>query len=278
MAGLMGEADPGASRDSALHDIRTDLIDPNPHQPRGAIDPASLTELVASIQAQGVLQPILVRRSEADGDRYVIVAGERRWRATIIADRATIPCHVRAMSDEQASAAALVENLQRADLTALEEAEGYRRLMAEFGLTQQRLGHAVGKSRSHIANAVRLLDLPEPVRAHLRSGALTAGHARALLAHANPEQAANLVLRRGLNVRQTEALVDRAQQLSAPEQQPSQHKSISIDADAASVESDLTERLGLKVVLKTQGQRGSLTLHYTSLDQLDHVLARLGRD
>ena len=273
MAGLMGEDDPGNGHDGALHDIQTDLIDPNPHQPRGAIDPASLTELVASIQAQGVLQPILVRRSESDGDRYVIVAGERRWRATIIADRPTIPCHVRAMSDEQASAAALVENLQRADLTALEEADGYRRLMTEFGLTQQRLGHAVGKSRSHIANSVRLLDLPEAVRAHLRSGALTAGHARALLAHADPEQAANVVLRRGLNVRQTEALVDRAQQPAAP----GQRTTLSIDTDAASVESDLTERLGLKVVLKTQGQRGSLTLHYTSLDQLDHVLARLGR-
>lgn len=274
MAGLMGEADTGSTHDSALQDIPTDLIDPNPHQPRGAIEPASLTELVASIQAQGVLQPILVRQSESNAGRYEIVAGERRWRATIIADRATIPCHVRVMSDEQASAAALVENLQRSDLTPLEEAEGYRRLMAEFGVTQQRLGHAVGKSRSHIANSVRLLDLPEPVQVHLRSGALTPGHARALLGHADPEQAAALVLRRGLNVRQTEALVERTHQ-PAPVQNVKEHPS---DADAASVESDLTERLGLKVVLKTHGQRGSLTLHYTSLEQLDHVLARLGRD
>ncbi len=272
MAGLMGEID--ATHDSALQDIPTGQIDTNPRQPRGAIDPASLAELVVSIQAQGVLQPILVRHSAANPERYEIVAGERRWRATIIAERATIPCHVRAMSDEQASAAALVENLQRSDLTALEEAEGYRRLMAEFGLTQQRLGNAVGKSRSHIANVVRLLDLPESVRSHLRSGALTAGHARALLGHADPEQAADAVLRRGLNVRQTEALVERTQQPASA--MPA--RGLSVDADAASVEADLTERLGLKVVLKTRGQGGNLTLHYTTLDQLDHILARLGRD
>ena len=272
LAGLMGDVEPGG--ESVLQDIDTQAIDPNPHQPRGTIDPASLAELVASIQAQGVLQPILVRRHPSDAGRYQIVAGERRWRATMLADLPTVPCHVREMSDEQASAAALVENLQRTDLSSLEEAEGYRRLMSEFGLTQQRLGSAVGKSRSHVANTVRLLSLPESVQRHLRSGALTAGHARALLGHANPERAADTVLRRGLNVRQTEALVEQAQ---SPER-PSTGSPKAFDADAASVEADLAARLGLRVVLKTQGNAGSLTLHYSTLEQLDFVLAQLGRD
>ena len=273
LAALMGE--PVGDEATAVRDIDTRAIKANPRQPRGTIDPDSLTELAASIRAQGVLQAILVRPHPHDPGQYQIIAGERRWRASMLAERVTVPCHIRPLSDEQASAAALVENLQRTDLTPLEEAEGYRRLLAEFGLTHQLLGQAVGKSRSHVANLLRLLGLPPAVQEHLRKGTLTAGHARALLTHSDPVAAAAVVIARGLNVRQTEALAERALQGGMPSRRPESEPAP--DADVAAVEADLAERLGLRVVLRTRGPRGSLTLHYETLDQLDHILARLGR-
>ncbi len=272
MAALMGES---ASAESSLQDIAVDDLEPGPYQPRGPIDPSSLQELAASIRTQGVLQPILVRRDPAGAERYQIIAGERRWRAAMLADRTTVPCHVRDVNDRQASEIGLIENLQRSDLNALEEAAGYRRLMDEFGLTQQHLADGVGKSRPHIANVLRLLGLPEAVQLHLRNGALTAGHARAILGHPDPTLAAEQIIARGLNVRQAEALAERSHVNDKPAT-PAAEKPAR-DADLVAVETDLSERLGLRVVLQSRGESGSLTLHYVNLDQLDHVLARLGR-
>ncbi len=168
--------------------------------------PAAMNELVESIKSRGILQPILARRHPKTAGRYQIIAGERRWRAAQTAGLHEVPVLVRELSDQDAMAASLVENLQRQDLNPIEEAEGFTRLIEEFGLTQEQLGAAVGKSRSHIANTIRLLQLPDSVRTEVQAGTLSAGHARALLAHANPEEAARQVIANGLNVRQTEAL------------------------------------------------------------------------
>ena len=264
LAALLGETGlprPGAPRTV----LPVTALEPGPFQPRVTMDPAALADLTDSIRRQGVLQPILVRPTPETDGQYQIIAGERRWRAAQAAGLHEVPVLVRPFSDRDAMAAALVENLQRQDLDAIEEAEGYRRLTAEFGLTQDQLGGAVGKSRSHVANTLRLLGLPAPVRAHVQAGALTAGHARALLAHADPEGAARTVIARGLNVRQTEALLDRTPHVPRPPP----------DAEHAALERDLSQRLGLPVRIHTDGHGGTVRITFRSLDQLDHLLERL---
>ena len=184
LASLFGESDdPDPKGPTSL---KLDSLEPGPFQPRGSVDPATLDELVQSIRAQGILQPILVRPHPLQSGRYQIIAGERRWRAAQIAGLDTIPVLLKPMADRDAMAAGLIENLQRRDLDSLEEAEGFRKLMQEFGLNQEELGAAVGKSRSHIANSLRLLTLPAAVKDQVRQGLLSAGHARAALAHADP--------------------------------------------------------------------------------------------
>jgi ParB family chromosome partitioning protein len=226
----------------------------------------SLDELVESIRARGVLQPLLARPSPTQTGRFQIIAGERRWRAAQKAALAAVPVLVRDLNDFDAMAASLVENLQRLDLNAIEEAEGYRRLMTEFGLIQEDLARAVGKSRSHIANTVRLLNLPATIQSEVRLGALSAGHARALLSHKEPEKAALAVIARGLNVRQTEALsVERPPPAPPPK-----------DPETLALERDLTERLGLRVDVTFNGTGGSVRIHYRSLDQLDGLVRLLG--
>jgi ParB family chromosome partitioning protein len=274
LAALIGEM-PSASMSDTPSNVAIDRLRPGPFQPRHAVDAASLAELVESIRRQGVLQPILVRPDPADPGRYQIIAGERRWRAAQSAGLHEIPAVVRELPDAEAMAAALVENLQREDLNAIEEAEGYRRLIDEFGLTQEQLGDAVGKSRSHIANALRLLGLPANVRAHVQSGALTAGHARALLAHPDPEGAARAVIARNLNVRQTEALV---RQMSAPRRAPPAAPRAAAEPETAALERDLSERLGLRVQIAFDGAGGSIRIHYHGLDQLDGLVALLMRE
>src|SRR3954468_6635396 len=180
-------------------------LEPGPFQPRTNMDPEQLRDLTESIRQQGVLQPLLARPHPERQGRFQIIAGERRWRAAQAAGLHEVRVLVRPLSDTEAMAAALVENLQRQDLDPIEEAEGYKRLLGEFGLTQDGLGELVGKSRSHVANTMRLLQLPDSVRDGVRSGALSAGHARALLGHPDPAGAAKIVIARGLNVRQTEA-------------------------------------------------------------------------
>src|SRR5579883_592034 len=253
--------------------IPVELLHPGRFQPRRNFDEETLEALTESIKAQGVLQPLLVRRHPEISGAYEIIAGERRWRAAAAARLHEVPVIIRELGDREALEIALVENVQRQDLSPLEEAEGYRRLMAEFAHTQDDLARVVGKSRSHIANMLRLLDLPEAVRRLVEGGELTAGHARALLGTSDAEALAGEVIRRGLNVRQTERLAQLAKRKStgtattddlAPK-----------DADTAALERELTTLLGLKVTIAFDGEGGALTIHYRTLEQLDDVLRRL---
>ena len=247
------------------------MLEPGPFQPRGPIEPGPLQELADSIAEHGVLQPILVRPKPDAPGHYQIIGGERRWRAAQLAQLHDVPVNIRQLDDRESMAAALVENLQRQDLNALEEAEGYRRLVDEFGLTQDGLGQAVGKSRSHVANTLRLLGLPERVRELLRDGALTAGHARALLTAPEPEVLAMQVVDRGLNVRQTEALA--AQKPRDP--QAGGEKPLRVAPEIAALERELMERLGLKVSIRHNGKGGQVSINYRNLDQLDGLIRLL---
>lgn len=276
LAALLGESAAPEAERPAPSTLPVDVLEPGPFQPRKAMDPDSLADLVQSIRSQGLLQPILVRplpHEGPDGARYQIIAGERRWRASQQAGLTKVPVHIRGLSDTDAMAASLVENLQRQDLDAIEEAEGYHRLIEEFGLTQEQLGTAVGKSRSHVANAMRLLNLPPAVRSQVQRGALTAGHARALLTHPEPERAALAVIARGLNVRQTEALASRYGKASGTAR-PRER-----DPDLEALERDLAERLGLRIQISHAGPSGAGTvrIEYRSLDQLDGLIALLSR-
>jgi len=250
---------------------------PNPFQPRRRFDEEALSDLVDSIRARGVLQPILVRPAAGRPGSYEIIAGERRWRAAQLARLHEVPIVVREFGDAEALEAALVENIQRQDLTPLEEAEGYRRLMQEFGHTQEKLGEAVGKSRSHVANMLRLLNLPEPVKAMLQDGRLSAGHGRAILTAADPVAVAKDVAGRGLNVRDTEKLVQRQAQPRRPAAAETGPK----DADTRALERELTQALGLAVTVQhggaqgAMGQGGEVRIGYRTLDQLDDLCRRL---
>jgi len=237
------------------------------------MDATSLDELAESVRARGILQPLLARPHPREPDRYQIIAGERRWRAAQAAGLHEVPVLVRGLADAEAMAASLVENLQRQDLNPIEEADGYQRLMREFGMTQDGLAQTVGKSRSHVANTLRLLNLPDTVKAEVRNGALSAGHARALLSHPDPQKGALAVIARGLNVRQTEALSSRPEPaITAPPPQDPQ------DTVTRAVERDLAERLGLRVQISFDGKGGTLRIHYRSLDQLDGLIELLRRE
>lgn len=245
-------------------------LKPGPFQPRQNMSDEALDELAASIRIHGILQPLLVRPEPADKGSFQIIAGERRWRAAQLAGLHEVPVHVRDFNDADALAAALIENLQRQDLNPIEEAEGLRRLGEEFELSQDILAISVGKSRSHVANMLRLLTLPVSVQSDVRRGFLTAGHARALLMHADPEKAALTVLSRGLNVRQTEALSKTPDRASAINEPSGAH------FDTTSLERDLAARLGLKAKVSFDGRGGQLVLGYRSLDQLEGLLRLLG--
>ncbi len=275
LAALLGQVSDDGTDSAAgyLHIVDIGDIGPNPHQPRLDVDPAALSDLTASIEQQGLLQPILVRETEGT-PRYQIIAGERRWRAATAAGLVRIPCVVRRMSDPEASMAALVENLQREDLNPLEEAEGLQKALDRFGLTQEALARSLGKSRSHVANTMRLLNLPESIRRDVRAGRLSAGHARALLPHPDPEAAARSVIARGLNVRQTEALVAAAAQRPAPAG-PDRHSDRQRDPDLCALEQELSEKLGLAVSISDRAGVGRVTIDYRSLDQLDGLIALL---
>ncbi len=267
LSALMGESPtPGPV---AARSLPIEALEPGPFQPRGPIDPADLEELTGSIREHGILQPILARPKPGAVGAFQIIGGERRWRAAQLAGLHEIPVLIREFDDRTAMAAALVENLQREDLNAIEEAEGYARLTEQFGLTQDALGKAVGKSRSHVANTLRLLNLSSHVRDLLRDGHLTAGHARALLTAAEPEKLANQIIARGLNVRQAEALAA-GRGAAAPN-----HTMRTQDADVAALERTLTEALGLKVRVASSGAGGNLTIAYKNLDQLDGLVRLL---
>jgi ParB family chromosome partitioning protein len=226
------------------------------------------------VREKGVLEPILVRRLDDQQDRYEIIAGERRWRAAQTAGLHDVPVIVKELDDQEALEIALIENLQREDLTAIEEAEGYRRLMDQFARTQEDLAREIGKSRSHVANTMRLLALPEDVRDKVQDGQLSAGHARALLGAEDPSAAAAVVMKKALNVRQTEAIIRREResgQTSGFRRAPASDK----DPNTVALERDLGNLLGLKVEIDEQGESGTLKMHYRSLEQLDDVLQRI---
>lgn len=249
-------------------------------QPRTQFDQDALNDLADSIREKGIIQPILVRILPEDSNRYEIIAGERRWRAAQIAQLHTVPVIVRDFSDRDAAEVALVENLQRRDLSPLEEAEGYRRLQEEFQHTQDDLSKAVGKSRSHVANMIRLLALPDPVKDMMRTGTLTAGHARALLNADDPAVLAEQVVKKGLNVRQTEKLATEKGGVKARKIRPDSEKAekssaVAKDTDTLALERDLARVLGLKVNIEFEGRGGRVVIHYATLEQLDDILYRL---
>lgn len=253
--------------------LPVEKLTPGKFQPRRHFDDAALDQLAESIGVHGVLQPLLVR--PLSNSMYEIIAGERRWRAAQKAQVHDVPVVVQEISDRDALEIGLVENLQREDLTALEEAEGYQRLMDEFGHTQEALGMHLGKSRSHIANTLRLLKLPPAVRAMVQNGSLSAGHARALVGARNPEELADLILKRGLNVRQVEALVQKAAEGKV---KPKKTKGfVQKDVDVLALEEVVSSKLGLKVTIDSQGSAGKLVVEYKNLDQLDDLIARLGQ-
>jgi ParB family chromosome partitioning protein len=266
---LFGEADGGASTAAASQRlVPVELIRPGMFQPRRRFAEAELEALAQSIREKGILQPLLVRSLTAQETDFELIAGERRWRAAQRVGLHEVPIIIRQISDSEALEIALIENLQREDLSPLEEAEAYRRLIDEFGRTQASLAEALGKSRSHVANMVRLLALPAPVRHRLDEGELSAGHGRALLAAADPVALAEEIVRRGLNVRATERLVQRRATTPPSTRRPR-------DADTVALERELAATLGLRVTLEPKTRGGALTLHYASLDQLDRVLRLL---
>ncbi|MEL6806240.1 MAG: ParB/RepB/Spo0J family partition protein [Pseudomonadota bacterium] len=261
-----------ASQTASDQQIPIEQIHPNPNQPRKRFDSAPLDDLVASIKEKGVLQPLIVRPS---GDDYEIVAGERRWRAAQQAQLHTLPVIVREFSDIEVLEVAIIENIQRADLNPVEEAAGYRQLMDKFGHTQGKLAEALGKSRSHIANLLRLLTLPESVQTYVSEGVLSAGHARALITCEDPEGLAKKVIAGDLSVRATEELVKKANTPShAVQPKP---KPATKDADTRALEDDLSAATGVKVTLshKPDGESGLMTLKYESLEQLDDLCRKL---
>lgn len=288
LSSLLGEDEDESRQLDRLRQSRNipvEQIEPGRYQPRRRFDEGELKELADSIREKGVLQPILLRRQSA-GDGYEIIAGERRWRAAQLAQLHEVPALVREFDDDEALEIALIENLQREDLTPLEEAEAYRRLIDEHGQTQETVARAVSKSRSHVANAIRLLNLPDTVKQYLDDGGLTAGHARALLGAEDPAALAEEVVRRNLTVRDTERLVQRSRTGGAsepppkpgPAEPPAAKTRREKDPDTLALERELSQATGLAVELDmASDQAGTLSVHYTSLDQLDDLMERLTR-
>jgi ParB family chromosome partitioning protein len=243
---------------------------PSRFNPRRNFSEDQLEELASSIRERGLVQPIVVRPTQGDAEPYEIVAGERRWRAAQLANLHQVPVVVRSLSDQEAVEIAIIENVQREDLNAIEEAEGYRLLMNGHDYTQEDLAKVIGKSRSHLANTLRLLKLPEPVQELVRVGELSAGHARALVGRSDAATLALRIVNKGLNVRQVEALIqDRAAKTG-------RSKRATKDADTRAVEAELTEALGLDVEIRAgRGEAGELRLRYTTLDQLEYLRRRL---
>ena len=275
LAALIGD---DTTEEEVVQDVRSlrhvpiEFLHPNPNNPRKHFADGDLEDLTKSIREKGLLQPLVVRQ-RANGE-YEIVACERRWRAAQRAGVHEVPVLIRDLSDGEALEIALIENIQRADLNALEEARAYQQLMDQFDYTQQQLADSVGKSRSHIANTIRLLSLPESVRRHIENGALTAGHARALVATESPQALAEKIIQLGMTVREAEGLSrSEAEAKGRPPAVKSQK-----DADTLALERQLGEALGLKVEIVNKGRNGgTVTVRYTTLEQLDDVCNRLAR-
>ncbi|MBN8187998.1 ParB/RepB/Spo0J family partition protein [Salipiger thiooxidans] len=243
---------------------------PNKDQPRRTFTEDHLRELSESIRAKGILQPIIVRPAPGAEGQFEIVAGERRWRAAQLAQLHEVPVLVRDLDDQETLEIAIIENIQRADLNAIEEAAGYKQLMFRFGHTQEKIAEALGKSRSHIANLLRLLNLPEGVQEHVRNGELSAGHARTLVTARDPETMAQQIMDKKLSVRQAEALLRAESQPPRQRPDPASYP-MEKDADTRALEGDLSAAVGMKVSIsnKPGAESGTLTISYNNFEQLD---------
>jgi ParB family transcriptional regulator, chromosome partitioning protein len=284
LSALMGEVDAvGASSDKELsakpgvasNEIDIDLIRRNPAQPRRTFDEGALNELAESLKSKGVLQAILVRPDPKEKGKFQIIAGERRWRAAKIAGLKSIPALVRDIDELELLEIGIIENVQRADLNPIEEAEAYEALMKRFGRTQDSLANSVGKSRVHIANTLRLLQLPESARAFVRDGKLSAGHARAALGAPDPEALIRLAAEKGLSVRDVEAKAKEAREGGPVETKSAKQMADEKDVDTEALEADLTRTLGLAVDIRHGKNGGELRIQYRDLEQLDDVCRRL---
>lgn len=276
LAALIGdvnvEAKPSDRQQRNQRRVPIEFVRANPRNPRKLFSDAELTELSDSIRERGIIQPIVVRARGTDN--YEIIAGERRWRAAQRAGLHEVPIVVLDVTDEEALELAIIENVQRSDLNPLEEAMGYQVLANEYHHSQEDIAKVVGKSRSHVANTLRLLKLPDSVKAYINAGKLSAGHARALIGQADPEAAARDIVEKGLNVRQVEALTQ-----TGPKAQVAKARAqVSKDADTAALERRLSDVLGLKVEIDHKSKGGAIRIRYRTLDQLDDVVRRLERD
>ncbi len=276
LSALLGDAAPAPDAtpagDRSVRTIAIANISPHPDQPRRHFDEAALAELAESIAARGVLQPIVVRPM---GDKFQLVAGERRWRAAQRARLHEIPCIIKDFDEATTLEVALIENIQRADLNAIEEGEAYARLTQQFGHSVEAVAKLVHKSRSHVANLMRLLDLPAPVRAHVAEGRLSMGHARALLGVEGAEALADNAIAKGWSVRDVEAAAKRAKSPGKIEYKSMDGPVREANADIALLERQLGDLLGLKIGISNKGTAGCVTLHYATLDQLDLICQRL---
>jgi ParB family transcriptional regulator, chromosome partitioning protein len=271
-----GESEARAPRRDGVRMIPIELISPNPDQPRKTMTEGELDALAESIADKGIVQPILVRPMGESGEAYQIVAGERRWRAAQRARLHEVPALVRELTDRETLEIGIVENVQRADLNPVEEAQAYKQLIERFGHTQEDVAHAVSKSRSHVANMVRLLALPDGVLTYLAKGDLSAGHARAIASAPDPVALAELIVEKGLSVREAEKLAREAQSGKAPEAKSAAgREGADKDADTRALEADITARLGLSVDIKHGAKGGEIRVQYKTLEQLDDVCRRL---
>jgi ParB family chromosome partitioning protein len=277
LAALLGDsAVPVSVAAPGVQSLGVAVLEPSPFQPRREMGEEALAELAASITQRGILQPLLVRPNPGKPGHYQIIAGERRWRAAQKARLHEVPVLVRELSDSDAMAAGLVENLQRQDLNPVEEAAGYQRLIKEFNMTQETLADAIGKSRGHIGNCLRLLVLPERVLEHVREGSLSFGHARALLTHPNPVSLANRILKENLSVRQTEDIAsDFGRTFKGGKAGIVPRRSPRTDPETEALARNLSEKLGVNVKVTFNGKTGAIIINYTTLDQLDEVLTLL---
>jgi ParB family chromosome partitioning protein len=274
LIGDVGDESGAIERARGQRRVPIEFLRPNPRNPRRYYGEEELEELSASVRAKGILQPILVRTVPGAVDAYEIIAGERRWRAAQRANLHEVPVILLEINDKEALEIAIIENVQRADLNPLEEAMGYDSLIEQFAYAQADLARIVGKSRSHIANTLRLLKLPESVKRYLAEGKLTAGHARALLAHDDPEALAKAIIEKGLNVRDVEAIA--GAQAEARGKQAKRRPRGAKSHDVRALEKKLTDMLGLSVEINHRSTGGDVRIRYRTLEQLDALCRRLG--
>ncbi|WP_182548974.1 ParB/RepB/Spo0J family partition protein [Phyllobacterium myrsinacearum] len=280
LAALIGEMDRLPEESVSPHiatldrQVPIEFVSRNPRNPRRLFTEADLEDLTQSIREHGIVQPVVVRPAKDAPDRYELIAGERRWRAAQRAGLATVPVIIREVDDRVALELAIIENVQRADLNPIEEGMGYQQLIDDHEYTQADLAQVIGKSRSHVANTLRLLKLPELVRDHITNGALSAGHARTLITAENPEILAERIIRDGLSVRQAEALAQSGGNKPATPKVKADNDE-SKDADTRALEKLLSDVTGMRVTVNHQAKGGDVRIHYTTLEQLDEICRRL---